>query len=83
MSDYTSWPEIVTTLEAQLLRATNRIDELRADNERLREALDEGRIACEPFDDVKPRRWITDYKKLAVFHQHAVAAFAAIAKEKP
>ena len=37
-----------------------------------------GRIACEPFDDVKPRRWETDYEKLARFHQKARALLARI-----
>lgn len=46
-----------------------------------REALEEGRIACEPFDDIKPRRWMTDYENLARFHRHAVKVIAALDAE--
>lgn len=42
----------------------------------LLEALEQCRIALEPYDDVKPRDWKTDREKLAFAHQAARAAIA-------
>jgi hypothetical protein len=39
---------------------------------RLRKVIELGRIATEPFDDVKPRKWATDYEKLREFHRECV-----------
>lgn len=42
----------------------------------LLEALEQCRLALEPYDDVKPRDWKTDREKLAFAHQAACSAIA-------
>lgn len=48
----------------------------------LRDALEKCRFALEPYDDIKPRDWVTDRQNLRSAHQAARAALAAM-EEKP
>lgn len=42
----------------------------------LREALEKCRFALEPYDDIKPRDWVTDRQNLRRAHEAARAALA-------
>lgn len=68
--------DVVVIRNCQITGLTAERDALAARVAELESVVDEGRIASEPFDDVKPRRWTTDYEKLARFHQRARAALA-------
>ena len=46
----------------------------------LRDALERCRFALEPYDDIKPRNWVTDRENLRDAHQAARAALAAMEK---
>lgn len=48
--------------------------------EKAREALERGRIAVEPYDDFKPRDWVTDRRNLRLFHTDVKKALAEINK---
>lgn len=50
--------------------------DLRAEMVILREALEQCRFTLEPYDDVKPRDWVTDREKLRRAHEVAKAALA-------
>lgn len=45
------------------------LEKLRDENERYKNTLEECRKALEPFDDIKPRGWITDFASLARVHR--------------
>jgi hypothetical protein len=58
------------------------VEQLRTVTITLQKALEECRFALEPYDDIKPRDWLTDRRNLRRAHEAAVAAFAAIAKSR-
>ena len=47
----------------------------------LRDALDQCRFALEPYDDIKPRDWVTDRERLRRAHEVARTALAAMEKQ--
>lgn len=44
--------------------------------QKMREALDQARLALEPYDDVKPRDWISDRQRISRAHALVVEALA-------
>ena len=54
------------------------IDGLVKQRDELLAALDECRLALEPYDDIKPRDWSTDRQRLAMAHQKARSAIASV-----
>src|SRR5690625_2106279 len=62
--------QAVLRYNAEAIRA------LLAERDAFREALDQCRFALEPYDDVKPRDWITDRERLRWAHKVAKAALA-------
>lgn len=56
---------------------------IRAENDRYRAALECCRFALEPFDDIKPRAWRTDYENLSRAHRSAKSALAIRTESGP
>lgn len=48
----------------------------------VREALELCRFALEPYDDIKPRDWVTDRQNLRRAHQAACNALKSIGEQK-
>lgn len=44
--------------------------------QKMREALEQARLALEPYDDVKPRDWISDRQRIKTAHALVVEALA-------
>lgn len=47
----------------------------------LREAVELCRVALEPYDDIKPRDWLTDRQNLRRAHQAACDALKSIGEQ--
>ena len=77
-----AWPnDEVMQFAKELSRAIeqailHKYRDLLAERDAFREALDQCRFALEPYDDVKPRDWVTDRERLRWAHKVAKAALA-------
>ena len=77
LAEAAEWKRLKDHANAALAYEKELTKRAEAECARLREALNEARSAMEPFDDVKPRRWETDYRKLADAHKAARKALAS------
>jgi len=51
--------------------------------QKMREALEQARLALEPYDDVKPRDWISDRQRIKTAHALVVEALSQREAQEP
>lgn len=73
---------IAPAIQNDVAMAYHRCAEYAKDAQALRDALEQCRFALEPYDDIKPRDWVTDRERLRRAHEVARAALAAMEKQK-